>query len=150
MSTEVPSRPWCPGPNINTAEYWDGVYQNELESGEPDLGGGSRDYGPIHDAILGLVTDGGRVLDIACGPGLLCRKIRLRHPATTVVGVDHSTYRIATNLRRDRDLGIDYRRVDIRTGLDELGGGFDVVTLCEVIEHLDEPERVVESAVARL
>ncbi len=138
------------GSNINTPEYWDGIYRREFESGQPDAGGGSRDYGPIHDAILGLVADGSRVLDVACGPGLLCRKLRLRHPDIRVTGVDHSAYRIGCNRERDRDLGIEYRCADIRTGLASLDGRFDVACLCEILEHLDDPERVVEAVVERL
>jgi 2-polyprenyl-3-methyl-5-hydroxy-6-metoxy-1,4-benzoquinol methylase len=38
--------------------------------------------------------------------------------------------------------------VDIRTGLLDLAPGFDVVTMCEVLEHLDEPESVVDAALA--
>src|SRR4030095_1795569 len=62
--------------NINTPEYWDRVYRGEWESGQATGENYSRDYGPIHDAIIRLIPDGSTVLDIACGPGLLCRKIK--------------------------------------------------------------------------
>jgi SAM-dependent methyltransferase len=144
-------RPRSPGrANINTAEYWDRVYRRESESGRACADGGSRDYGPIHDAILGLVPDDGRVLDVACGPGLLCRKIRLRHPRSRVVGVDHSAYRIDCNRDRDRGLGIEYRCLDIRTGLDALDTDFDAACLCEIIEHLDDAAEVLEATARRL
>ena len=136
--------------NINTPEYWDTVYRQELESRQPDHEGGSRDYGPIHEAIIDLIPDQSRVLDVACGPGFLCRKIRLRRPLARVTGVDFSAYRIASNLERDRPLEIDYRCADIQTGLASLGDGFDVVMMCEIIEHLDDPETVVATAVERL
>ena len=32
------------------------------------------------------------VLDVACGPGLLCRKIKQLWPATQVMGVDFSQF----------------------------------------------------------
>ena len=105
-----------------------------------------RDYGPIHDAIVELVPDGAAVLDIACGAGVLCRKIKDRRPMTHVLGVDFSEYTISRNQERDRTLGIDYRCLDIRDGLGGLGIQFDVVCMCEILEHLDEPERVVSAA----
>ncbi len=51
--------------NINTAEYWNGVYRSEWESGVAESQEYSRDYGPIHDAIVNAIPDGSRVLDIA-------------------------------------------------------------------------------------
>lgn len=136
--------------NINTAEYWNNVYRAECESGKAHSDDYSRDYGPIHDEIVGLIPGGSSVLDIACGPGLLCRKIRQRLPSSRVVGIDFSEYMIAQNRRRDHALGIDYRCVDIREALATVGGTFDVVTMCEILEHLDEPEGIVRAAFSLL
>jgi 2-polyprenyl-3-methyl-5-hydroxy-6-metoxy-1,4-benzoquinol methylase len=90
------------------------------------------------------------VLDIACGPGLLCRKIKQQCPSGEVMGVDFSQYVIARNQARDASLGIEYRCLDIRTSLGSIGQRFDVVTMCEILEHLEEPEAVVAAAVALL
>ena len=132
--------------NINTADYWDRVYRQEWETGSVLGGNYHRDYGPIHDAILSLVPDGSRVLDIACGAGLLCRKIRQRLPATSVLGVDFAAYTIERNKRRDADVGVEYQCVDIRQRLSSISRTFDVITMCEILEHLEEPERIVSEA----
>jgi len=139
-----------PSVNLNSVAYWDSVYRTEWESGQVRGAGYHRDYGPIHDAVIKLIPDGSRVLDIACGPGLLCRKIKERLPATRVLGVDFSAYMITRNSERDQAVGVDYRAVDIRTALGSLGGEFDVVTMCEIIEHLEEPEKVVADAMGLL
>jgi 2-polyprenyl-3-methyl-5-hydroxy-6-metoxy-1,4-benzoquinol methylase len=139
-----------PQPNINTPEYWDTVYRQEWESGQAQDPQYSRDYSVIHDAVVGLVSNGSRVLDIACGPGLLCRKIKQRRPAAQVMGVDFSDYTIARNQERDRLLGVEYRCLDIRASLLTLGGPFDVVTMCEILEHLERPEAVVAAAMKLL
>jgi 2-polyprenyl-3-methyl-5-hydroxy-6-metoxy-1,4-benzoquinol methylase len=136
--------------NINTAEYWNRVYRTECESGRVGSGDYARDYGPIHDAIVGLIPAGSRVLDVACGPGLLCRKIRQRVPSSAVTGVDFSQYVIARNRERDGSLDIDYQCVDIRTSLASVGGRFDVVLMCEILEHLEQPEEVVATAMRLL
>jgi 2-polyprenyl-3-methyl-5-hydroxy-6-metoxy-1,4-benzoquinol methylase len=136
--------------NINTPDYWNRVYLEEWESGRARCEGYSRDYGPIHDAIIELIPEGSQVLDIACGPGLLCRKIKQRVPGTGVLGVDFAQYMIERNQERDRPLGVEYRSLDIRTSLGVLDRQFDVVCMCEILEHLDQPETVVASAMERL
>jgi 2-polyprenyl-3-methyl-5-hydroxy-6-metoxy-1,4-benzoquinol methylase len=136
--------------NINTVQYWNGVYRDECESGRADSGEYSRDYGPVHDAIVGLVPEGSRVLDVACGPGLLCRKVKQRVAGVEVTGVDFSDYMVCRNQERDRGLGVEYRCLDVRGGLASLGGPYDVVMMCEVLEHLEEPEFVVGSAMGLL
>jgi 2-polyprenyl-3-methyl-5-hydroxy-6-metoxy-1,4-benzoquinol methylase len=132
------------GRNINTPLYWDEVYRREWESGEILM---RRDYGPMHDAIIDLVPPGASVLDVGCGPGILCRRIAESVDGVSVSGVDFSAYTIERNAERDAPLGIDYRCLDVTSQLGEIDRQFDVVTMCEIIEHLDEPEQSVDSAV---
>jgi 2-polyprenyl-3-methyl-5-hydroxy-6-metoxy-1,4-benzoquinol methylase len=134
--------------NWNTSAYWDDVYRAEWSRGGID--GGIRDYGPIHDAIVELVPEDSSVLDVGCGFGLLCRKLALRRPGVSVTGVDFSEYVLERNRARDRDLPIEYVLLDVRTELRSLGHEFDAVFMCEVLEHLEEPERVVADAMASL
>ncbi len=136
--------------NINTPEYWDRVYCGEWESGQATSGSYSRDYGPIHDAIIALIPDRSSVLDIACGAGLVCRKIKQRLPGAQVLGVDFSEYAISRNRQRDQALGLEYQCLDLRKALTSLGRRFDVVCMCEILEHLEEPEMAVHSAMGLL
>ncbi|MGA2656603.1 MAG: class I SAM-dependent methyltransferase [Verrucomicrobiota bacterium] len=136
--------------NINTPEYWNAVYREECGTGRLSWEDYHRNYGPIHDAIIRLVPDGSRVLDIACGAGLLCRKIKQALPSTRVMGVDFSQYMISENEVRDRSLEIEYRCLDIRTALGAIDRQFDVVTMCEILEHLEQPEALVAAAMTLL
>jgi 2-polyprenyl-3-methyl-5-hydroxy-6-metoxy-1,4-benzoquinol methylase len=136
--------------NINTRDYWDRVYRQEWESGSVLGGNYHRDYGPIHDTIVGLIADGSSVLDIACGAGLLCQKIKQRLPASRVTGVDFSEYTIRQNQERDRALGIEYCCADVRNSLGSIRRQFDTVMMCEILEHLEEPEAVVAAALGLL
>ena len=149
MSEFVKDQPGQPS-NINTPDYWDGVYREEWESGRVLSGNYHRDYAPIHDAIVGLIPEGSCVLDIACGAGFLCRKIKERLPMTQVLGVDFSEYTLRRNRERDRGLGVEYQCVDVRNGLRSIAGHFDVVTMCEILEHLENPEAVVAAAFSLL
>ncbi len=132
--------------NINTPDYWDGVYRHEWDSGQVLSPNYRRDYIPIHEAIIRLIADGSRVLDIGCGPGLLCRKIKQCLPAAQVTGLDFSRYTITQNQERDQSLGIEYRCVDVRNSLAANGCLFDVVLMCEFLEHLEQPESAVAAA----
>ena len=136
--------------NVNTPDYWNEVYLREWEAGHVQGECYHRDYGPIHDAIVELVPDGTDVLDIACGAGVLCRKIKRARPAARVLGVDFAEYMIARLRKQDGPLEIDYRCLDIRNGLGTIERSFDVVCMCEILEHLDEPERVVATAFSLL
>jgi 2-polyprenyl-3-methyl-5-hydroxy-6-metoxy-1,4-benzoquinol methylase len=136
--------------DLNTPEYWDEVYRREWETGAVQSGSYSRDYGPIHAAIVDLVAEGTRMLDVACGAGVLCRRVARERPATHVLGVDHSRYVIERNGQADVGLNIEYRCLDVRSELSALEpGGFDVVTVCEILEHLDRPGELIDAS-ARL
>ncbi len=113
--------------NLNTPQYWNAVYQQEWESGSVLGGNYHRDYGPIHEAVIGLIPNGSAVLDIACGAGVLCRKIKLSLPGARVLGVDFAEFTIQQNRERDLSLGVEYRCVDIRNSLGSMGGQFDAV-----------------------
>ncbi len=136
--------------NLNTPEYWDQVYRQEWESGLASGPEYSRDYGPIHDAIIELIADGDRVLDLACGAGVLCRKVKQQRPRCAVMGVDFSSYTISANQKHDQALGIEYRCLDLRHSLAAVRREFDVVTMCEILEHLEEPQAVVGAAMGLL
>src|SRR5262249_32956621 len=47
-------------------------------------------------------------------------------------------------------LGIDYQTTDVRNSLSSIGREFDVVMMCEILEHLEEPEAVMSNAFSLL
>src|SRR5207244_11307569 len=96
------------------------------------------------------IPDGSRVLDIACGPGILCRKIKQRVANAQVMGVDFSQYTIEKNRELDYLLGVEYVCLDIGNSLSSIKREFDVITMCEILEHLHEPERVVADEMSLL
>lgn len=100
------------------------------------------------DAVTAAVIDSGasRALDLGCGEGRLVQALLKHSQVTHVMGADVSTRvlgRAADRLHLDElsDRQRD-RVVLIQAGLtyrDSRFSGFDVATLIEVIEHLDEP-----------
>jgi 2-polyprenyl-6-hydroxyphenyl methylase/3-demethylubiquinone-9 3-methyltransferase len=89
---------------------------------------------------------GKTALDVGCGAGLLAEP--LARLGATVTAVDAAPELIA--VARDHAIGqglqIDYRA----TGVEDVGGQFDLVTSMEVIEHVADPQAFIDSLAARL
>jgi SAM-dependent methyltransferase len=92
---------------------------------------------------IGELVPSGRLLDVGCGHGLLLDEARRR--GYDAVGLELS--RAATRHAREV-LGLDVREVALEDF--EEPGGFDVVVLADVLEHLDDPIAGVERCVALL
>jgi SAM-dependent methyltransferase len=87
--------------------------------------------------LIAARVDGGRLLDVGCGHGLLLDEARSRGYET--VGLELS--RAAARHAREA-LGLDVREVPVEDFADD--EGFDVVVLADVLEHLDDPVGAVQ------
>jgi 2-polyprenyl-3-methyl-5-hydroxy-6-metoxy-1,4-benzoquinol methylase len=138
--------------NLNTTEYWNDVYEKE-HKGTVKLFFEKmnsffyfRNYRAIFKKIINLIPDGSKVLDVGCGPGLLCRKLKMEKTHCEITSIDFSDYVIKMNQERDNGLDIKYIVYDVRDGL-PFGKykKFDFITMTEVLEHLEEPEKTIDS-----
>ena len=85
--------------------------------------------------LIGPFAPGGRLLDVGCGPGLLLDEARARGYET--VGLELSR---ASAAHAREALGLDVRELALEDFDDDPdGGGFDVVVLADLLEHLDDP-----------
>lgn len=89
-------------------------------------------------ALLGRVERARRILDLACGTGILTYMFREKFPDCEVVGVDVSPEYLAVARERARERGDD--KVSFVLGLAEeapLTGRFDVITSCYLPKYAD-------------
>lgn len=107
----------------------------------------------IYDQIIGdelspslrmlshLIPTGARVLDVGCASGFFAEHLQAR--GCPVVGVDYS--QDAVDVARQR--GLNAYQIDLESEtLDS--ANFDIVVFADVLEHLRNPEQVLESVKA--
>jgi 2-polyprenyl-6-hydroxyphenyl methylase / 3-demethylubiquinone-9 3-methyltransferase len=82
------------------------------------------------------------VLDVGCGGGLLAERFAALGCRVTGVDCSAPTLAAAREHARASGLAIDYQPGDA-AALPFAAGRFDVVCCCDVLEHVDDVERVV-------
>jgi SAM-dependent methyltransferase len=123
-------------------------YEREAAEYDATRGGEPR-AAAAADALLGLIPDGGgRLLDVACGTGIVTRRLAAGRPGLRVTGVDLAhgmALRAAARLPGAVVLA-DSRRLPFRDGT------FDVVTSVWLLHLIEDPEdvRAVCAEVARV
>ena len=116
------------------------------------------EFRPLHQInplrlewINGLsALQGQRVLDVGCGGGILADSMARK--GANVLGIDLSikALRVAQLHAFDAQTpNIEYREISIEALADEHPGSFDTVTCMEMLEHVPNPDSVVQ-ACARL
>jgi SAM-dependent methyltransferase len=113
-------------------------YDKEADAYDVTRGGEPR-AAAAADALLGLVPDdAGRLLDVACGTGIVTRRLAAARPATRVAGADltYGMARMAAARLPGSVLLADSRRLPFSDGT------FDAVTSVWLLHLLDEPEDV--------
>lgn len=93
-------------------------------------------------ATLGIDPSGLRLLDVGCGGGLLAEEfVRL---GCRVIGIDPSVPSIATARRHAARAQLDIAYlVGAGEAIPLAGGAFDLVTCCDVLEHVVDANRVI-------
>jgi 2-polyprenyl-3-methyl-5-hydroxy-6-metoxy-1,4-benzoquinol methylase len=97
-------------------------------------------YEDVNEGVLRNVGSGQRILDVGCGTGTLGLEIKKK--GNVVWGLDNSEK--AINLAKEKldrvflcDVA-DFDRLPIK------GEKFDVIVLADILEHLNEPEKVLK------
>ncbi len=82
----------------------------------------------------------GRVLDVGCGGGSIAKAVKRARPDLEVSGCDWSES--ALKAARSHPEGVDFRLATAER-LPFGDGEFDFVWIIDVLEHVDDPERVL-------
>jgi len=90
--------------------------------------------------------EGKSTLDVGCGAGLLAEPLARLGAKVTAVDAAPELIAVARDHAIGQGLQIDYRA----TGVEDVGGQFDLVTSMEVIEHVADPQGFIDALAARL
>ena len=113
-------------------------YEKEAAEYDATRGGEPR-AAAAADAVLGLLPEGaGRLLDVACGTGIVTRRLVAGRPGLRVMGADlaHAMARYAAARLPGAVARADSRRLPFRDGT------FDAVTSVWLLHLVDGPEDV--------
>ena len=81
-----------------------------------------------------------KVLDIGCGGGILCEPLTRLGAVVTGIDTNKKAIEVAKNHAKKKNLKINYRNL----GLEQIkSGAFDIITCMEVLEHVDDVERII-------
>lgn len=87
------------------------------------------------------------VVDIGCGGGILSEAMAKQ--GAQVLGIDLAKDALqAAKEHADESLSLHYQHQDVHTLAAEQAATFSVVTCMEMLEHVDDPEAIVQSAAA--
>ncbi len=103
----------------------------------------------VLETIDRFAAPAGRVLDIGCGTGFLLE--RLAERGFTGVGVDLSPESVEHTRRRLEEVGAaDRLTAEVGSAYEPPAGPFDLVTITDVLEHLEDPRACLAAARERL
>jgi 2-polyprenyl-3-methyl-5-hydroxy-6-metoxy-1,4-benzoquinol methylase len=100
-------------------------------------------YDGLNQKLLAAIpADAKRVLELGCANGRLGQRFKELHPGVTWWGVEMSAEAAATAAQHlDRVVQFDLDRADLA----QLEGGFDTIVIGDLLEHVRDPARLLES-----
>lgn len=101
-------------------------------------------YMPVRDLVQGR-----SVLDIACGEGYAVRMF-VQAGARRAVGVDNSEHAISVATQVCDELAASFVLSDALAYLQSTEERFDLIACVETLEHVDQPEKVLNGLFGRL
>jgi 2-polyprenyl-6-hydroxyphenyl methylase / 3-demethylubiquinone-9 3-methyltransferase len=91
---------------------------------------------------------GKRVLDVACGGGILSESMAILGADVTGIDAGQAALTVARRHLKESGLRIDYQLATAEAYAAAHAGSFDVVTCLELLEHVPQPSSVVAACKA--
>jgi 2-polyprenyl-6-hydroxyphenyl methylase/3-demethylubiquinone-9 3-methyltransferase len=111
------------------------------------------EFRPLHDinpARLAWIEHhiglkGKQVLDVGCGGGLLSEGMAAKGAITTGIDLSERPLGVARLHLFESGLSVNYRQVSVEALAAEAPATFDVITCMEMLEHVPQPQSIVQS-----
>src|SRR5215831_12625497 len=129
-------------------DQFDAIYRKDLSTEAEWLCMGAPDKTDSIGILLERCNvEPGSILELGCGTGAVIKECQRREYAKKYIAIDYSEP--AIQYLRNNSEGIDVRSGDITSRSFSVSEHFDVVVLSHVIEHLDEPGKIL-AALSRI
>jgi SAM-dependent methyltransferase len=98
-------------------------------------------YEGLNEKLYAAIPPARKVLELGCAAGRLGQKYKQSHPETTWVGVDCNPEALQMAAQR---LDATFRINLDNDNLEAVGEGFDCIVIGDLLEHLKQPEKILE------
>ena len=104
----------------------------------------------INPLRMKFITDaldlsGKKVLDVGCGGGILTEALARCGAQATGIDLSRESIEAAKVHARQQGLNIDYRYENIEDTASKHAGEFDAITCMEMLEHVPEPNKIIDA-----
>lgn len=113
------------------------------------------EFAPLHqmnphrvdyiDARCGGLFDK-KVLDIGCGGGILSEALSQRQAHVCGIDLAPQSLQVARQHAEESQLFIDYQQITAEAFAEKNAASFDVVCCLEMLEHVPDPESIIQAA----
>lgn len=88
---------------------------------------------------------GKKVLDVGCGGGILSHSMAMRGATVTGIDLGEANIKAAQIHAEQTNQAIDFACVSVEAFAEQHAGEFDVVTCMEMLEHVPDPQSIINA-----
>ena len=113
------------------------------------------EFKPLHDINplrVGYIEQyagdlsGKKILDIGCGGGILAEALAAKGAEVTGIDMAEMSLKVAKMHLHESGLKVDYQKVTVEDFAEQHPARFDLVTCLEMLEHVPDPESIIDAA----
>lgn len=86
-----------------------------------------------------------KVLDVGCGGGILCEALALRGAEVTGIDMGEAPLEVAKLHALESGVKVSYQKSTAEDFATKYSNNFDIVTCLEMLEHVPEPDTVIQA-----
>lgn len=128
--------------NMNTPKFWDEEFKKEYKTiiGESDNPYHRWMPDKFHALSQEIFDVKGKILDVGCGLGHLCRYLKAEFPLAEVVGTDFSDFAV----KKAKEFGSKVFKSSCYELSIHRKNYYDYVIASDIIEHLNRPKKFLK------
>lgn len=85
------------------------------------------------------------LLDVGCGGGILAEAMAVRGASVTGIDMGEAPLAVARLHQLESNVSVDYRKITAEEIAAEQPGKYDVVTCMEMLEHVPDPQSIINA-----